>query len=284
MQSARIFQRCLSGTVLALSLTLGLAMPLSAETTVIKGSPYAGKKIVVSMQYDWEPLSYLDDAGKPTGYFYDITAEAAKRLGAEIEITSGDFAAVIPAIQSGKFDASVGLDLTPARLEVVDAVAHTKVGYRLLALKSSGMTEETKFEDLCGKTISLLASHPAETTMTEVSKKCVADGRDPVLIAFYPDRAAAFLAMKSGRADVTASSLGQAGWLAKKNDDIVVIGPIFDAAYAGIPVAKGSPNAAFWKAAVDSMIADGTYKAILEGYGLTMVGIDEALISPTTKP
>lgn len=246
----------------------------------IEGSPIAGKTIVMSMQYDWEPLSFKDDSDKPTGYFYEIATEAAKRQGATVEITSGDFAAVIPAIQSGKFDAAVGVDATAARQEVVDIVSHVIAGYRMIVLKEASFEDKDDMSIFCGKTVALLASHPAQGTLEAASAKCVSDGKGAIKIDLYPDRAANFLAIKSGRADATAGYTGENGWLLRKYPELTTVGPIFDTTYAGVPVQKGSPVAAYWQKAIDSMIADGSYKAILEKYDVGDVAIKESSINP----
>lgn len=268
--------RRLAATFLLLSGTTSFA----DETAIIADSPYVGKKLIVSMQYDWEPLSFKDDADKPTGYFYDIATEAAKRLGAEVEITSGDFAAVIPAIQSGKFDTAVGLDATTARQEVVDIVSHVIAGYRLLVPAGSTIPDTQDLTSFCGLTVALLASHPAQGTFEETSRKCEQEGKKPIKVDLYPDRAANFLAVKSGRADGTAGYTGENGWLLRKNPDLKAIGPIFDTTYAGVPLKKGSEGAVFWQKAINSIIQDGTYAKILAKYGVEDVAIPESLINP----
>ncbi|NSZ60137.1 transporter substrate-binding domain-containing protein (plasmid) [Agrobacterium tumefaciens] len=267
-------------TLSAAFLLLSGATAFASDVATIADSPYQGKKLIISMQYDWEPLSFKDDSGNPTGYFYDIATEAAKRLGATVEITSGDFAAVIPAIQSGKFDTAVGLDATVARQEVVDVVSHVIAGYRLLVPAKSTTPDTQDLTAFCGLTIALLASHPAQGTFEETSKKCEAEGKKPITVSLYPDRAATFLAVKSVRADGTAGYTGENGWLLRKDPDLKVIGPIFDTTYAGVPLKKGSEGAVFWQKAINSLIADGTYAKILTKYGVEDVAIPESLINP----
>ncbi len=268
------------GTLSTAFLLLGGAAAFASDATTITDSPYQGKKLVISMQYDWEPLAFKDDSGNPTGYFHDIATEAAKRLGATVEISSGDFAAVIPAIQSGKFDTAVGLDATVARQEVVDVVAHVTAGYRLLVPAKSTIANTRDLTSFCGLTIALLASHPAQGTFEETSKKCEAEGKKPITVGLYPDRAATFLAVKSGRADGTAGYTGENGWLLRKDPDLKAIGPIFDTTYAGVPLKKGSEGAVFWQKAINSLIADRTYAKILAKYGVDDVAIPESIVNP----
>ncbi|ROR09891.1 transporter substrate-binding domain-containing protein [Erwinia sp. JUb26] len=251
-----------------------------ANATTIGDSPYEGKTLVTAIQYDWEPLSYKNDQGQPTGYFYDIANEAAHRLGAKLAVTSGDFAAVIPAIQSGKFTLAAGLDATPERQQVVDIASTVRAGYQLIVLKNSPLKQDVKLNDLCGKTIALLASHPSTKTFEQISQQCESSGKSAVKVSQFPDRGATWLALRSGRADATLGYTGENGWLLQKQADLKRVGPIFDTVYAGIPVSKSSGNAKYWVEAINSLIKDGTYQKILAKYGVEDVAIDHSELNP----
>lgn len=266
--------------VAAAALALGFASAAVAEPAKIAGSPYEGKTLVTSIQYDWEPLSFKNDAGQPAGYFYDIANAAAQRLGAKLDVTSGDFAAVIPAIQSGKFDIAVGLDATPEREKVVDIASTVVAGYQVIVLAKSDFKPDVALTAFCGKTIALLASHPSTKTLEGVSEKCEAEGKAPIKVDQYPDRAATWLALRSGRADGTLGYTGENGWLLKSNKDLKLVGPIFDTVYAGIPVSKKSGNAKYWVEAINAIIEDGTYAKILDKYGVPETAIPKSVLNP----
>ncbi len=263
-----------------LPLSLGLAFSPVQASSVIAGSPYQGKTLVAAIQYDWAPLSFKNDQGEPTGYFYDIAHEAARRLGAKLTVTSGDFAAVIPAIQSGKFTLAAGLDATPERQQVVDIAATVRAGYKLIVLKTSPLPDNVTLDGLCGKTIALLASHPSTKTFEQHSAQCVASGKSPITISQFPDRGATWLALRSGRADATLGYTGENGWLLRNQPDLKRVGPVFDTVTAGIPVSKSSGAAKYWAEAINSLINDGTYQQILAKYGVQDVAIDHSVVNP----
>ncbi|WP_017348615.1 transporter substrate-binding domain-containing protein [Pantoea sp. A4] len=264
---------------LVLSLSILLAVS-QAHAATISPSPYEGKTLVTAIQYDWTPLSFKDDKGQPTGYFYDIANAAAQRLGAKLTVTSGDFAAVVPAIQSGKFTLAAGLDATPERQQVVDIASTVRAGYQLIVLQNSPLPQDVKLNDLCGKTIALLASHPSTKTFEQISQQCEASGKAAVKVSQFPDRGATWLALRSGRADATLGYTGENGWLLQNQSDLKRVGPIFDQVYAGIPVSKSSGNAKYWVEAINSLIKDGTYQKILAKYGVEDVAIDHSELNP----
>ncbi|ATA19315.1 polar amino acid transport system substrate-binding protein [Gibbsiella quercinecans] len=272
----------------ALALTLGQLLAVAScsnawatdESNIIPHSPYVGKTVVMAIQYDWEPLSFKNDQGQPTGYFYDIAAAAAARLGAKVEVTSGDFAAVIPAIQSGKFTVAAGLDATTERQAVVDVASTVNAGYQIIVLKKTDIPENASLDDFCGRTIALLASHPSTKTFEAQSEKCIAEGKKTITVSQFPDRGATWLALRSGRADATLGYSGENGWLLKSQSDLKRVGPIIDTTYAGIPVSKQSGNAKYWVEAINSLIADGTYKNILAKYGVPEVAIPRSELNP----
>ncbi len=262
-----------------------LVLPLllafgQAQAATIADSPYVGKTLITAIQYDWEPLSFKNDQGQPNGYFYDIANEAAHRLGAQLQVTSGDFAAVIPAIQSGKFALAAGLDATPERQQVVDIAATVRAGYQLIVLKNSPLAQDVQLNQLCGKTIALLASHPSTKTFEQLSQQCAAAGKAAIKVSQFPDRGATWLALRSGRADATLGYTGENGWLLRSQSDLKRVGPIFDTVYAGIPVSKASGEAKYWVAAINSLMKDGTYQKILAKYGVEDVAIDHSELNP----
>lgn len=267
-------------TAIASALIAATLFPAIAAAAPIAGSPYVGKTLVTAIQYDWQPLSFKNDEGKPTGYFYDIAVAAAERLGAKLEVTSGDFAAVIPAIQSGKFTLAAGLDATPERQQVVDIAATVIAGYRLIVLKHSALNEQATLQDLCGKTVALLASHPSTKTLETQSAQCTAAGKKAITVSQFPDRGATWLALRSGRADATLGYTGENGWLLQSQSDLKAVGPVFDTTYAGIPVSKSSGAAKYWTEAINALIADGTYQEILAKYHVEDVAITHSSINP----
>ena len=112
-----------------------------------------------------EPMSYVGEGGESLGYEVELVALIARELGMELEITQGNFNALMPMLISGRADIVSGsISITEERKESIDfATAHYTGGVVLVVraedLGIADQTEETGFlgrtggelpQDLCG--------------------------------------------------------------------------------------------------------------------------------------
>lgn len=68
-----------------------------------------------------EPMSYVGSGGADMGYDVELVMLVAQELDVKLEITSANFDALIPMLQSGKADIAAGcFSITPERREMVD--------------------------------------------------------------------------------------------------------------------------------------------------------------------
>ena len=101
------------------------------------------------------PWSYIKD-GKNVGYDIDLVVRFCRDRGYRLELGDADFSARIPAIQSGKYDFTTDMNVTPERAEVVLFSDPTSTGGIVLAVPAEDLqaqpagqtTEETFFESV----------------------------------------------------------------------------------------------------------------------------------------
>ena len=106
------------------------------------------------------PFSYIKDA-KNVGYDIDLVVRFCRYAGYQLELGDVDFAARIPAIQSGKYDFTTDMNVTEERKEQVLFSDATSTGGVVLAVLSNGQKTEqtlqqesgTGLESLNGKQI-----------------------------------------------------------------------------------------------------------------------------------
>ena len=119
------------------------------------------------------PFSYLDAAGKPTGYAYAVCNRVADAVKKELGLSKLDvkYQAVtsanrIPLIQNGTVDIECGSTTNSLKRqqEAAFSVAYFGIQVSAAAWKSSGIKS---FEDLNGKTIALTSG----TTSVALVKK-----------------------------------------------------------------------------------------------------------------
>ena len=85
------------------------------------------------------PWSYVKD-GKNVGYDIDLVVRFCRDRGYALELGDVDFAGRIPAIQSGKYDFTTDMNVTPEREEQVLFSSPTAHGGIVLAVRASDLT------------------------------------------------------------------------------------------------------------------------------------------------
>lgn len=84
------------------------------------------------------PFSYIKD-GKNVGYDIDLVVRFCRDRGYALELGDVDFAGRIPALQSGKFDFTTDMNVTPEREEQVLFSDPTSHGGIVLAVRSADL-------------------------------------------------------------------------------------------------------------------------------------------------
>ena len=85
------------------------------------------------------PWSYIKD-GKNVGYDIDLVVRFCRDRGYALELGDVDFAGRIPAVQSGKYDFTTDMNVTPEREEQVLFSSPTAHGGIVLAVRASDLT------------------------------------------------------------------------------------------------------------------------------------------------
>ena len=243
-------------------------------------TPLKGKALNGIMQNDYEPVMFLDENGHNSGYFYDIVAAAAQRLDAKIDVKNGTFDSFIPGLQSRRYDFALGTDATVERQKVVDIIPLIDAAYSFITAAQGKVNIGQQLSALCGHSIAALAGQSTLVELSKQAEQCVAEKKAPLKIAIFPSRSAAWLAVKSGQAELTPVYTGEAGWIIKKDPTWRVTGPKFDEGQSGFAVNKQTGHAQAWADAVNALIADGSYLKILQKYGVESVALKKVQINP----
>ena len=145
------------------------------------------------------PFSYIKD-GKNVGYDIDLVVRFCRYAGYKLELGDVDFSARIPAIQSGKYDFTTDMNVTPEREEqVLFSEPTSKGGVVLAVLKAddeqtanaAGQAETITLNQLNGKRIGVQTG----TTLDEIVLETLPDAKISYFNS-YPDMAAALEANK----------------------------------------------------------------------------------------
>ena len=147
------------------------------------------------------PFSYIKD-GKNVGYDIDLVARFCRDRGYALELGDVDFSGRIPAIQSGKYDFTTDMNVTPERQEEVLFSDPTSSGGIVLAVLASDLaaSEEgagdgvyTSLAELAGKRIGVQQG----TYFDVLAAEAIPD----IEVQYYMSLADEWTALKSDKID-----------------------------------------------------------------------------------
>jgi polar amino acid transport system substrate-binding protein len=230
------------------------------------------------------PSAYFPSASarRPVGLDIDIADAAAKVLGVRLERQEASFDAILPALGSGKYDLGTGnFGVTDERRRTIDFVTYINDGQGFAVSKdNTGLKKVTSLLQLCGKNIGVGAGTTFEATLNARKAQCAKAGRKPYQVKVYSDNGAALTSLQQGRIDVSMSTINGLRYQASQPAAGVRFLNEFQRLDVGFALKKGSELAKPLQAAVDELIADGTYLKILDKWGVRDSAITASRISP----
>lgn len=157
------------------------------------------KKIVLGLDDSFPPMGFVDDKGKIVGFDIDLAAEAAKRLGSEVEFKPIDWSSKEAELKSGRIDMLWnGLDITEKRKENI-LFSDPYMNNRFIIFRGVGKNPDIKDEaSLAGK---IVATQSGGGTIEEYL-----DAKPELTKTFkdfkkYTEYLAAFMDLENGRID-----------------------------------------------------------------------------------
>jgi polar amino acid transport system substrate-binding protein len=176
---------------------LGKAPSGLAATILDRGS------VIVSTDANYAPQSSVNkDTGELEGFDIDVAKAMGEKLGLEIEFKTVQWETVIPGLQTGKWDVSIGsMTITEEREKTVDFTEPYYYTSGQVFVKKGG-PQITSVDDLAGKTVGVGA---ATTYYDFLKAESSAD------VKTYPTDADAFPDLRNGNLDfvMTAGPTGQ---------------------------------------------------------------------------
>jgi polar amino acid transport system substrate-binding protein len=123
----------------------------------------ANGKLVLAVDAEYPPFSYLDENNEMAGFDVDVAREFASRLGVELEVVTPGWDVITAGNWAGRWDICIGsMTPTAARAEVVD---FPTVYYYTPAsvVVHEDNTSITSAEDLNGKRVGVQAATTYES-------------------------------------------------------------------------------------------------------------------------
>ncbi|WP_022886050.1 ABC transporter substrate-binding protein [Glaciibacter superstes] len=239
-------------------------------------------KLIIGTSPNYAPNEYKDDAGEPVGWAIELGDAIGAKLGLDVEYKVARFETIIPGIVGGTIDiGESSFTDNVEREKQVDFVNYYVAGIQWASTAGT----EVDPEDACGLKVAVQATTYQDTVeIPAKSDACVAAGKDPIEKMPFDTQDAAANAVALGQAVAfSADSPVTLYGIAQLKDKLQMAGETFEAAPYGLAVAKDSGMAEAVQAALQSLVDDGTYGAILDEWGVADGGIDEITINAGGK-
>ena len=240
-------------------------------------------KVLIGTDASYAPNEFLDTDGKTViGFDVDLFNAVAAKLGLQTQWQSSKFADIIPGLQSGKYEIGVSsFTINDERKQQVNMVSYFNAGTQWGTKK--GNPAGVQPDDACGKKVAVQTATVQETEdLPQRDKDCKSAGKPAISIDSYQDQGQATAAVVSGKDDgMLADSPVIAYAVKQTNGQLELLGDIYDSAPYGYVIKKDQTEFAQAVAdAVKALIADGTYKTILDKWGVQAGAIDNPAVNP----
>ncbi|MFD8202388.1 ABC transporter substrate-binding protein [Streptomyces sp. NPDC059701] len=224
--------------------------------------------------------TYLTDGKTLTGQDVDFAHAVARALGVRLTTRQASFEAILPALDSGKYDVgAANFGVTEERRGAIDFVTYINDGQGFAAREDSGLSEVTDLAQLCGLKVATGAGTTFEATLEENRHRCADAGKDAYEVQTYSEPGALWSSLQQGRSDVVMSTINGLRYAVAHQRGLKFLNE-FHRLDVGFALKKGSRLAPALQAAVNGLIADGTYDRILRKWGTTQSAIARSEISP----
>lgn len=255
-------------------LLAGAALPAAAQGEIKAGSITNSPPMI----------SYASDGTTLQGAIVDLADAMSRKMGRKIAFESIAFKGLLPAMEAKRIDITFTLmNDTPEREKLIDFVDFFNLGTMLLVQKGNPQ-HIASLESACGKTVSTVQGSTQVMLVNQTNEKCKAAGKPPIENLQYAQPADARLQVQSGHVAAFLGNSPVMVYLAKTAGGgtifDVVQGHVYQPVPLGIGVAKSNTKLRDeLKSALDALIADGSYRKILEKWGVEDGAVGSATIN-----
>jgi len=229
-------------------------------------------------------ISYASDGTTLQGAIVDLAAAMSREMGRTIAFESIPFKGLLPAMEAKRIDITFTLmNDTPEREKVIDFVDFFNLGTMLLIQKGNPQHVDS-LETLCGKTVSTVQGSTQVALVDETNAECSAAGKPAIDNLQYAQPSDARLQVQTGHVAAFLGNTPVMVYLAKTAGDGTIFDVVRGHEYQPVPLGIGvaKSNTALRDAlqkSLDALIADGTYRQILEKHGVESGAVTSATIN-----
>lgn len=225
----------------------------------------------------YRPMEYLTSDGRLTGVDVHLAQAIAAKLHLAAAFSLEAFSALTTGVRVGRFDLGVAaLSVSPGESLPVDAVLYLESGTRLVR----SATSDAELDDLCGRAVGALEGSAQVADLAAASIACTDAGREPITVraAGTVEEVARGVLLGNAEALVADSPVAQS--IARDYPaELEVTGDVGSPRPLAMLIDPAVPGLADLVAdALDALIADGSYDAILAAEGVVEGAAARAIV------
>ena len=248
------------------------ATPTLAQTARVPAPAALAAKGTINYcaTIDNPPRAYFDEKQQPIGFEVELGAEIAARMGLKVNWIQLKFPGLVPALQAQQCDAIMQeLFIRPERLEIIDMVPFSRTGQQIVVRRNDN-SPGVGLEDLSGKKIAVPNGTTIHNLAIEANKKFKESGKAEINLVVLPTTTDTFQQLATSQVDaVGTTSTAGAYYVRLRPNDFKAKGNPFGLIGTGIGIRKGNTDLTnAIKTALDSTVADGTYKKLIEKWNM----------------
>jgi len=258
-----------------------LAAATSAQAAELPAEIKQAGTLKLTVNSTYAPMEYRDPASNElVGLDIDLANELAKRLGVKIVWSETPFAELIPSLQTKRADFIIsGISDRASRRETADFVDYLGTGPQFFVMADSAAKDAT---DLCGKKVGTTRSTSFPVEIEKWSKQnCETTGKPAIQYVPGENSIDVRNQLKQGRIDAAVQGSETLPYAqSQEPGKYRVVGEPFAKGYQGIMFRKD--DAVLREVVTEkltAMIADGSYKAVLDKWGLGANAVAQPMLN-----
>jgi polar amino acid transport system substrate-binding protein len=215
------------------------------------------------------------------GFDVDLFTLVAQKLGLKAKFQTAPFDNIIAGVGSQKYEIGVSsFTVTAAREAQANMVSYFSAGTQWATKK--GNPDKIDPENACGKRVAVQKATVQVDDITARSKKCTDAGKPAIAFDQYDAQSDATAAVVSGKDEAgLADSPVMAYAVKQTNGQLELLGSVYDSAPYGYVIKKDQTQFADAVAkALKALIDDGSYKKVLDKWGVQAGAIDNPTVNP----
>jgi polar amino acid transport system substrate-binding protein len=204
------------------------------------------------------------------GMDVDLGTAIGQKLGLEARFENTQFSGIIAGVEAGRYEMAMSsFSIKPERLQVVDMVSYFIAGTSIAV--GSGNPQNVNPDDLCGLTVGVQAGTVQVEDLAARNEKCTAEGKPAIQVSELQAQSDVNLALAANRIVAMLADSPVVDYAATTtNGAIEQLGDSYATEPYGVALPKNQGQyAEAVRSALQALIDDGTYAAILEKWNVS---------------